>query len=265
MLLLNLLQILILSSGLCVNYGFISQYSFSFNTRRVNYERFTGINKCVNSKEANPSVRKLNNRPAVIANIPNILTISRIVMIPLFGSSFISKKKTSALLIYILSCVTDILDGVLARKLNQTSNFGAFLDPVADKLMVSTALVLIVCQLPSWWIAVPVSIILGREIGVSALREWMAEKGSRAIVKVGWIGKCKTAMQMISTILLQLCTTEMITISFGKSIQLSKPMFFSVGILALYVATLLTLISGIQYLLAAWPYLTQEGNESPST
>ena len=122
-----------------------------------------------------------NNRDNFMQHVPNILTISRVFMIPIFMLCYIFRKQNLGVAVYVLSCITDLLDGYLARKFNVTSSFGAFLDPVADKLMVAAALILLVCQLPVWWFACPVVLIMCREIAVSALREWMAEKGKRNI------------------------------------------------------------------------------------
>jgi len=197
-------------------------------------------------------------------SIPNILTLFRVAMIPFFMLSFVTRKKTAGVLLYVLSCITDLLDGYLARKWKQQSAFGAFLDPVADKLMVSTALILLVCQLPTWWFACPVAIIMCREIGVSALREWMAEQGKRASVQVGKLGKVKTALQMISTAMLLEACPGSSNFDISLSIGLSKPAVFTIGLVLLYASTLLTVISGYQYFLAAWPTL-REGLTLPSS
>ena len=137
-------------------------------------------------------------------NLPNKLTVLRVLLIPVFMFTFITGDKNVNVGIYVFSCLTDWIDGFLARKLKQTSAFGAFLDPVADKLMVATALVLLVCQLPVWWFAVPVALIICRELGVSALREWMAERGARNTIKVGSLGKVKTALQVSISLSLRL-------------------------------------------------------------
>ncbi len=156
------------------------------------------------------------------------------------------------------SCITDFIDGYVARKYNQISQFGAFLDPVADKLMVATALIMLVCQLPTWWFACPVAVIMCREIGVSALREWMAERGQRATVKVGSLGKVKTVFQMVSTaVLLEACPGAS-DFDIALSLGMSRTAFFSVGVVLLYISTLLTVISGVQYLRAAWPSLVKD-------
>ena len=188
-------------------------------------------------------------------NLPNTLTLGRVAVIPLFMLSFVMRNKTAGVLIYILSCLTDLADGYLARKLKQTSSFGAFLDPVADKLMVGTALVFLVCQIPTWWFALPVALIMSREIAVSALREWMAEQGQRATVQVGSLGKIKTALQMISTAMLLEACPGAANFAIALSVGLTRPTLFSLGVALLYAATVLTLVSGFQYFSSSWPTL----------
>lgn len=126
--------------------------------------------------------------------------------------------------------------------------------------MVATALIMLVCQLPTWWFACPVAIIMCREIGVSALREWMAERGERNVVQVGNLGKLKTVFQMISTaVLLEACPGAS-DFDIALSLGMSRTSFFTVGLFLLYVSTLLTVVSGLQYLQAAWPSLTAQNN-----
>ncbi|MCK5361279.1 MAG: CDP-diacylglycerol--glycerol-3-phosphate 3-phosphatidyltransferase, partial [Gammaproteobacteria bacterium] len=137
-------------------------------------------------------------------NIPNLLTLLRILLIPVLFVVYVLDVKWSnqlATVIFVVAAITDWLDGFLARKLNQYTPFGAFLDPVADKLIVATALVLLATDdnVLNMVISVPlfaaaVAIIIGREIVISALREWMAELGKRASVAVSYIGKVKTAL-----------------------------------------------------------------------
>lgn len=180
-------------------------------------------------------------------NIPNILTFIRIFLIPAFVLAFYLPwhyANVTAASIFVLAAITDWLDGYLARNLNQTTALGAFLDPVADKLIIATALVLIVGELGSAYVAIPAAIIVGREIAVSALREWMAELGKRASVAVGFVGKVKTTVQMIALILLLLYQPQ-------QQIYLKF-----LGIFALYLAAILTLWSMIMYLKIAWPDLT---------
>ena len=138
-------------------------------------------------------------------NIPNILTFIRIALIPCFVVVFYLPYQWSALvasLIFVIAAVTDWFDGYLARKLKQMTRFGAFLDPVADKVMVAVALVLVTEHYASIWITIPAVTMIAREIIISALREWMAEIGKRSSVAVSWIGKFKTATQMFALILL---------------------------------------------------------------
>ena len=184
-------------------------------------------------------------------NIPNSLTLIRIVLIPVFVVAFYLPYKWAHLLaaaIFTLAAVTDLLDGYLARKLGQTSKLGAFLDPVADKLMVAVALVLLVQEHPTVWLALPAAVIIGREITVSALREWMAELGSRRKVAVSFFGKFKTVVQMIALVLL-----------IYREPVFNLPIYRT-GMISLYVAALLTLWSMLQYLYLAWPDLTDKKN-----
>jgi CDP-diacylglycerol--glycerol-3-phosphate 3-phosphatidyltransferase len=180
--------------------------------------------------------------------IANILTLLRIVMIPLVVILFYLPYRWSAPvagLVFGLAAVTDSLDGYLARRLGQTSALGAFLDPVADKLMVAVALVLVASGDPRWFIVVSAIVIIGREITVSALREWMAEIGARAKVAVSNLGKWKTIVQMV-----------------GLSFLLYRDDLFGLPIYSLGIgltggAALLTLWSMVAYLKAAWPDLMQ--------
>ena len=133
--------------------------------------------------------------------IPNQLTLLRLLLIPVFIGVFYlpySHSNLFACAIFILAAVTDILDGYFARKLNQISSLGVFLDPVADKLMVAIVLVLLVQKNPEIYLAIPAAIIIGREIAVSALREWMAELGTRSEIAVSILGKIKTITQMVA-------------------------------------------------------------------
>lgn len=145
--------------------------------------------------------------------------------------------------IFILAALTDWLDGWAARRMAQTSSFGAFLDPVADKLMVSTALVLLVQSQAAWYVTLPAAIIIGREIAVSGLREWMAEIGQRAHLNVHGMAKLKTIVQMVAISL----------------ILWAQPLWFlpvhTIGLLLLEVAAVLTLWSMFIYLRAAWPHM----------
>jgi CDP-diacylglycerol--glycerol-3-phosphate 3-phosphatidyltransferase len=138
-------------------------------------------------------------------NLPNILTLTRVLCIPLLVAVFYfagSFAGLAAAVIFVLAAITDWLDGWLARLLKQESEFGAFLDPVADKLIVATALVLLVDHYDSIWLTLAAIVIIGREILVSALREWMARRGQSQSVAVTLMGKLKTTLQMIAIILL---------------------------------------------------------------
>lgn len=179
--------------------------------------------------------------------IPNILTSLRILLIPVFVLVYYLPYEWAPIatgVIFAIAAFTDWLDGYLARKLEQTSPFGAFLDPVADKLMVAISLALLVEGYANWWITIPAVVIIGREIVISALREWMAEVGQRASVAVSYIGKVKTALQMLA-IMLMIVTEPYTSISWA-------------GIVALYLAAILTLWSMYQYVRAAWPALSEE-------
>lgn len=180
-------------------------------------------------------------------NIPNLLTSFRIILIPAFVMFFYFPGRIGHLLaagIFALAAITDWFDGYLARNLNQTTKFGEFLDPVADKLMVAVALLLVVGELGSAYVAIPAAVIVGREITISALREWMAEIGKRTSVAVGFIGKIKTTVQMVAMILLLLYYP-------GDGIWL-----LIIAMILLYIAAMLTLWSMFMYLQAAWPDLT---------
>lgn len=192
-------------------------------------------------------------------NAPNILTLLRIALIPVFVLVYflpVSWANIGTAGFFLLAALTDWLDGYLARRWNQSSAFGAFLDPVADKLMVATALIMIVANpklhpplLSTSLFSVVVLVIIGREIAVSALREWMAEVGKRKSVAVSVVGKFKTGVQMVA-ILLLLYERPVIGVSA-----------FRAGELLLYVAALLTLWSMGVYLKAAWPELTRGEGE----
>jgi CDP-diacylglycerol---glycerol-3-phosphate 3-phosphatidyltransferase len=183
-------------------------------------------------------------------NLPNLLTSIRIILIPLivlfFFLPFIWARPACAWL-FVIAGVTDYFDGYLARRLNQTSSFGAFLDPVADKLIVSTALVLLVQADPTISLAIIAAIIIGREITVSALREWMAEIGERAYVAVSMFGKLKTTAQIVG-ISMMLYEHDL----FGLPI-------YSIGAVFLLVAAALTIWSMMNYLRQAWPVIRARG------
>jgi len=189
-----------------------------------------------------------------VLNTPNAVTLLRIVLIPLFvvvyylPFAWVNELTTT---LFVLAAITDWLDGYLARRLNQTSTLGAFLDPVADKLMVAAALVLLVADnrnqelaLSAILFTVVILVIIGREISISALREWMAELGQRSSVAVSYIGKIKTTIQMTA-------------IGF---LLYREPLFgvfpvFRIGEVLLYAAGILTLWSMVVYLRSAWPVI----------
>lgn len=193
-------------------------------------------------------------------NLPNLLTLLRLALIPVFVLVFylpFGWAHVAVTAIFGIAAITDWLDGYLARRWGETSAFGAFLDPVADKLMVAVALVLLiervpVLGMPGILMAIPAAVIIGREITISALREWMAEIGERARVAVSVIGKIKTTAQMIAILLL--LYREPIA-GFPTAI---------VGVICLYIAAILTLWSMILYLRAAWPLLVKSETDSSS-
>jgi CDP-diacylglycerol--glycerol-3-phosphate 3-phosphatidyltransferase/cardiolipin synthase len=179
-------------------------------------------------------------------NVPNTLTLFRVALIPVFVGVFYLPTSWAHGLsagVFGLAAITDWLDGFLARRLGQTSRFGAFLDPVADKLMVAAVLILIVEADPRPLIAIPAIVIIGREIAVSGLREFMAEIGQRATVAVATIGKIKTAAQMLALLLM-----------LYRDDVGAFPTYF-VGFLLFYVSAALTLWSMLVYLRGAWPIM----------
>ena len=145
-----------------------------------------------------------------------------------------------AAFIFTVASLTDWLDGYLARKLGQQTPFGAFLDPVADKLIVAVALVLLVQMHASPWLALPALVIVGREIVVSALREWMAEMNDSVAVAVSYLGKVKTTLQMVAITLLLIVPVD------------TQSATTTLGYVLLYLASIMTLWSMSQYLRAAW-------------
>ncbi|MHB8533932.1 MAG: CDP-diacylglycerol--glycerol-3-phosphate 3-phosphatidyltransferase [Sulfuricaulis sp.] len=187
-------------------------------------------------------------------NTPNLLTLLRIALIPAFIAAYYLARPWAHMLatgLFVLAALTDWLDGYLARRLEQTSPFGAFLDPVADKLMIAAALVLLVADptvearvIDTRLFGVVVLVILGREIAVSALREWMAEVGKRSHVAVSFVGKTKTSAQMIA-----------IPFLLWQESFWGLPIFL-IGEILLYIAATLTLWSMLTYLKAAWPNFT---------
>ena len=181
-------------------------------------------------------------------NLPNIITLARILLVPVFVVIYLWPGDGTYLIaatLFALAAATDWLDGYLARRLNQTTPFGAFLDPVADKLIVVSALTVLLAQHSTVWLTLPGLIIIGREIMISALREWMAEMNSSVTVAVSYLGKIKTSLQMIAIAgLLALPPNSDSGLIFA-------------GYTLLYVAALMTLWSMSVYLQAAWPTLRQ--------
>ena len=180
------------------------------------------------------------------ATLPNFLTLLRVLLTPVLVVLFYLPWKWGAAACagaFALAMLTDALDGWVARRLGQETRFGAFLDPVADKLIVSVALVMIVSRDQSLIVAAPAMIVIGREIAVSALREWMAQLGQRKLIDVSQLGKVKTAAQMTAIGLL-LYNEPVLGFDTGQA-----------GLVLLYVAAILTLVSMTAYLRAAWRHL----------
>jgi CDP-diacylglycerol--glycerol-3-phosphate 3-phosphatidyltransferase/cardiolipin synthase len=192
------------------------------------------------------SISTPENKHAWYLSLPNALTWLRILMIPAVIFIFYLPydwKDPATCGAFALAGITDSLDGYLARRWGQTSRLGAFLDPVADKLIVAAALVLIVSRDPRWFLVIMATVIIGREIAVSALREWMAEIGATGRIKVSIWGKYKTVMQIV-----------------GLSFLLFRQNLFSLpiyklGLVLTGIAAVLTLWSMILYLRIAWPEL----------
>ncbi|WP_044470783.1 CDP-diacylglycerol--glycerol-3-phosphate 3-phosphatidyltransferase [Mannheimia massilioguelmaensis] len=181
-------------------------------------------------------------------NFPTFLTLFRVALIPFLIIAFylpFTWAPFLATIIFFIASVTDWLDGYLARKWKQTTRFGAFLDPVADKVIVATALVLIVEYYHAFWITIPAIVMIAREIIISALREWMAEIGSRTTVAVSHLGKIKTTSQMLA---------------LGGLLWRAQPWMEILGIVLLYIAMILTAWSMMQYLKAAKGHLLDDVN-----
>ena len=182
--------------------------------------------------------------------IPNMLTALRIALIPAIVVLFYLPQPSADVacgLMFALAGITDSFDGYLARKLGQVSPLGAFLDPVADKLIVATALVLIVSKDPAWYITLTAAIIIGREIAISALREWMSEIGARHKMKVSGVAKFKTIVQ-ITGLSMMLFRQDLFTL----------PMY-RIGLVLTVLAAVLTLWTMVAYLRAAWPEMRSSG------
>ena len=186
-------------------------------------------------------------------NLPNLLTVLRVAVIPVVLVLFylpIEHSRQIATLLYAAACVTDWIDGYLARKWGQTSKFGAFLDPVADKLLVTVTLIMLldaeVAEGRGRLLAVLVAIIIGREVTISALREWMAELGQRTSVAVGKVGKFKTIFQMVAIGMML------------WGIPFYGIPIYKIGFGILFLAAVLTVWSMLLYLKAAWPYMKED-------
>jgi CDP-diacylglycerol--glycerol-3-phosphate 3-phosphatidyltransferase len=185
-------------------------------------------------------------------NIPNALTLMRIGLIPVLVLVFylpFENHLMVAAAIFAVAAVTDWLDGYLARRLGQTTAFGAFLDPVADKLMVAVALVLLVERHDRQLFTLAACVIIGREIVISALREWMAELGERTSLAVSYVGKVKTAFQMVAI-------TGLLAIDPATN----EGWLLALCYVVLYVAAVLTLWSMFIYLKAAWLVMKERDN-----
>jgi CDP-diacylglycerol---glycerol-3-phosphate 3-phosphatidyltransferase len=186
-------------------------------------------------------------------NLPIILTLLRIVFVPIFVIFYylpVSWSNATALTVFLIASITDWLDGYLARKWNQTSDFGAFLDPVADKLLVVAVLIALVEHYATLWITVPSMIIIGRELIISALREWMSTLGLRESVAVSDLGKTKTTMQMVAMgfLIYEHTLFEVIPVKL-------------IGYNCLYIATGLTIWSMWWYLRSALATLSVRGDK----
>lgn len=187
--------------------------------------------------------------------LPNQITLFRIILIPIFLIIFylpLSWSHFGAFAIFWLAAVSDILDGYLARKLNQSSAFGAFIDPVADKLMVVAALVMIVHDYQTWLVAIPAIIMIAREVFISALREFMSSRGKRDVIAVSNMGKYKTAAQMLGIMGLIWRPDYDIPLVFFYFPHVILN-YLSYGFY--FIATILTITTLIDYFKAAWPEL----------
>ena len=181
--------------------------------------------------------------------VPNCITLFRVILIPVFVVVYFLDWRwahEAGAFIFWLAAITDWFDGYLARKLQQSTPFGAFLDPVADKLIVGAALLMITHSYATLWITLPAIALLVREIYVSALREWMGSNGVREAVKVSFIGKAKKTAQMLA----------LIGLLSGLETFMGFPIYWvTLGYILLYIAAVLSIWSMIVYTKAAWPHL----------
>jgi CDP-diacylglycerol--glycerol-3-phosphate 3-phosphatidyltransferase len=190
--------------------------------------------------------------------LPNQITLFRIILIPIFLIVYylpLSWSHFGAFAVFCLAAVSDILDGYLARKLNQSSAFGAFIDPVADKLMVVAALVMIVHDYQTWLVAIPAIIMIAREVFISALREFMSSRGKRDVIAVSNMGKYKTAAQMLG----------IMGLIWRPDYDIPLVYFYFPHVILNYlsygfyfIATVLTITTLIDYFKAAWPELKSD-------
>ncbi len=182
----------------------------------------------------------------MVWTVPNCITVFRVLLIPIFVAVYFLDWKwarETAAFIFWLAAITDWIDGYLARKLEQSSAFGAFLDPVADKLIVAAALIMVTHTFSSVWITIPAIVIMMREIFVSALREWMSQFGISDAVKVNFLGKIKTTAQMLA----------LIGLLSGLEMFMGIPIYWvTLGKLLLWISAILSIWSMILYAASAW-------------
>ena len=186
-------------------------------------------------------------------NLANLLTSFRILLVPVFVLLFMLPSDWTRLAtatVFALAAVTDWIDGYVARSRGETSRFGAFLDPVADKLIVGAALVMMAGAHANLWFSAAAVVIVGREIIISALREWMADMQRRGVVSVSWVGKVKTVFQMVAILVLLALPADL------------GLLWVKLGYGLLYVAAALTLWSMVIYIQAAWPTLREAYEEA---
>ncbi|GAC12996.1 CDP-diacylglycerol--glycerol-3-phosphate 3-phosphatidyltransferase [Aliiglaciecola lipolytica] len=188
--------------------------------------------------------------------IPNIITMLRVLLIPVFVVVYFLDwewARQAGAFIFWFAAITDWFDGYLARKLKQSTAFGAFLDPVADKLIVAAALLMITHSYNTVWITIPAILLMSREVYISALREWMGQQGKSDIVAVSFLGKAKTMAQMLALIGL---LSEM-------DYFMGYPIYWvKLGYVLLYFSAILSAWSMVSYTVAAWKSLTEKKQNS---
>lgn len=200
--------------------------------------------------------KELTNKETVMFRLnalPMWMTWTRVVLIPIFVLVYYAPIEQARLIagwLFLIAAITDWLDGYFARKLGVSSPLGAFLDPVADKLMVAAALVMVAVEYQAFWVTLSAIVILMREVSISALREWMAENNAREVVAVSGLGKIKTATQMAALTWLIYGGT-LWGIDWGM-----------IGFPMLYLAAVLTLITWVQYTRAAIPVIMETQQEA---